>query len=142
MLRAQPNVFRLFTLAGIPVRVSIWYVVLLLYFAYRLGPTEAAIWCACITLSLLVHEFGHGLTARHWRHRFAENRDKALAMYDEQFCRMWEFYIATSELVFTGGGGFVVAQFQMSKAKHTLPQTRDYIGAWEAGRRGMVGWDG
>ena len=28
------------------------------------------------------------------------NRDKAKALYDERFCRMWEFYLAASESAF------------------------------------------
>lgn len=73
----------------------------------------------------------YGLTCGHWKDRFAANRDKAEAIYDDRFCRMWEFYLATSELVFTHGS-FIVAQFQLSKQKHTVPQTRGYIGEIEA----------
>ncbi len=39
-------------------------------------------------------------TLKHWGQRFAANRDKAKAIYDERFCRMWEFYLAASEAAF------------------------------------------
>jgi cyclopropane-fatty-acyl-phospholipid synthase len=32
-------------------------------------------------------------TLKHWRERFMANRDKVKAIYDERFCRMWEFYL-------------------------------------------------
>ena len=73
----------------------------------------------------------YGHTCRHWRERFAANRDKAAALYDERFCRMWEFYLATSELTFMHGSHIVV-QVQLSKDRGAVPRTRDYIGAWEA----------
>jgi stage IV sporulation protein FB len=41
--------------------------VLLVMFGYR-DPAHALIWPVAITLSLLVHEFGHALVARHLRH--------------------------------------------------------------------------
>ncbi len=36
-------------------------------------------------------------TLREWRRRFLENRDEVKKIYDERFCRMWEFYLAGSE---------------------------------------------
>ncbi len=73
----------------------------------------------------------HGHTCRHWKERFAANRDKATALYDERFCRMWEFYLATSELTFLVGG-HIVAQIQLSKTIGAVPRTRNYVGAWAA----------
>ncbi|MDE2185060.1 MAG: class I SAM-dependent methyltransferase, partial [Alphaproteobacteria bacterium] len=35
-------------------------------------------------------------TLKEWRRRFMANRDKAVQLYDERFCRMWEFYLAGS----------------------------------------------
>jgi len=73
----------------------------------------------------------YGHTLRHWRERFAANRDKAAALYDERFCRMWEFYLATSELSFLRGS-HIVTQIQLSKDRAAVPRTRNYIEAWEA----------
>ena len=33
-------------------------------------------------------------TLRAWRERFMARRDEVAKMYDERFCRMWEFYLA------------------------------------------------
>jgi cyclopropane-fatty-acyl-phospholipid synthase len=65
-------------------------------------------------------------TLRHWRQRFADNRDKARDIYDERFCRMWEIYLAGSECAFrfAGMNNF---QIQFGKNQHVMPMTRDYI---------------
>ncbi|MDQ0472384.1 cyclopropane-fatty-acyl-phospholipid synthase [Labrys wisconsinensis] len=71
-------------------------------------------------------------TLKHWRQRFNQNRDRIRALYDERFCRMWDFYLAASEGAFRWGG-HMVFQVQVAKAVETVPMTRDYIG--EAERR-------
>lgn len=65
-------------------------------------------------------------TLRHWSRRFAGNRERAKAIYDERFCRMWEFYLAGSECAFRFGG-MNNFQIQFGKNQHILPLTRDYI---------------
>ena len=65
-----------------------------------------------------------------WRNRFRENWEKIKALYDERFCRMWEFYLAGSEMAFRHQG-LVVFQIQISKRVDTVPITRDYIVDWE-----------
>jgi len=69
-------------------------------------------------------------TLRAWRTRFAARRDEARAMYDERFCRMWEFYLTASEASFREGS-LVVLQLQLAKDRTVVPQTRDYIAAAE-----------
>jgi cyclopropane-fatty-acyl-phospholipid synthase len=69
-------------------------------------------------------------TLRHWRQRFTANRHKAAALYDERFCRMWEFYLAISEMSFRHQG-HNVAQLQVAKSCDHLPPGRDYITQWE-----------
>ena len=69
-------------------------------------------------------------TMRHWRERFIANWDLAANLYDERFCRMWEFYLAGSEVGFRHQGS-MVAQLQISKAIDVVPSTRDYIYDWE-----------
>src|SRR5215813_3945548 len=71
-------------------------------------------------------------TLRAWRERFLANWDKAAAILDEQFCRMWEFYLAGSETAFRYQG-LVVFQLQLAKRVTTLPITRDYI--WDDEQR-------
>ncbi len=70
-------------------------------------------------------------TLRHWRLRFADHRDLARAIYDERFCRMWEFYLAGSECGFRHEflNNF---QIQFTRDKSVLPLTRNYIQAEEA----------
>jgi cyclopropane-fatty-acyl-phospholipid synthase len=65
-------------------------------------------------------------TLREWRRRFMAHRDEAAALYDERFCRMWEFYLAGSEMAFRHDGE-VVFQIQIAKKLDALPMTRDYM---------------
>jgi cyclopropane-fatty-acyl-phospholipid synthase len=69
-------------------------------------------------------------TLKHWGERFAANRDKAKAIYDERFCRMWEFYLAASEAAFRWQD-LVVFQIQITKKNDTLPMSRDYMAKCE-----------
>lgn len=70
-------------------------------------------------------------TLRAWRHAFLANREAAKSLYDETFCRMWEFYLASSEVSFRYAG-LVNFQLQLAKGIHAVPLTRDYIHAEEA----------
>ncbi|HZZ35804.1 MAG TPA: cyclopropane-fatty-acyl-phospholipid synthase family protein, partial [Caulobacteraceae bacterium] len=65
-------------------------------------------------------------TLFHWRERFLANRDKALALYDERFCRMWDYYMAAAEMGFRYGG-HMVFQIQLAKRVDAVPTTRDYM---------------
>ena len=65
-------------------------------------------------------------TLREWRDRFMAHRAQAAALYDERFCRMWEFYLALAETVFRAGLN-VVFQIQLAKDVEAVPLTRDYI---------------
>lgn len=65
-------------------------------------------------------------TLRHWRERFLAWRGEALAMYDERFCRMWEFYLAASEVAFRELG-HMVFQLQLTKKQTAAPLSRDYL---------------
>lgn len=70
-------------------------------------------------------------TLKAWRERFLARRNEAVAMYDERFARMWEFYLAASEASFRHDD-LVVFQFQLARRLDTLPITRDYITRDEA----------
>jgi len=65
-------------------------------------------------------------TLRHWRQRFDAHRDEIRELYDERFCRMWEFYLAGSEMSFREGE-LMVFQIQLAKKHGAVPLTRDYI---------------
>ena len=70
-------------------------------------------------------------TLKAWRERFLAHRDAVLRLYDQRFVRMWEFYLACSEMAFREAD-MVVFQIQMAKHKGVTPATRDYITHEEA----------
>jgi Zn-dependent protease len=59
--------FRLFTLADVPVWVSPWYLLLLLYFTTGGRTDNPIVLGVCVTLSVLVHEFGHAIIAKRYK---------------------------------------------------------------------------
>jgi len=65
-------------------------------------------------------------TIRHWRRRFAAARAEVAELYDERFCRMWEFYLGIAEQSFRHRRQFIF-QIQLAKRVDVLPITRDYI---------------
>lgn len=65
-------------------------------------------------------------TLRAWRARFDAKRAEIADLYDERFCRMWEFYLAASEVGFRRGS-HMVFQIQLAKKRDAVPLTRDYI---------------
>jgi cyclopropane-fatty-acyl-phospholipid synthase len=62
-------------------------------------------------------------------------KEEAARLYDERFCRMWEFYLASCEMAFRVGR-LVVFQVQLAKRVDTLPLTRDYM--FEAERASAI----
>ena len=75
-------------------------------------------------------------TLKHWRERFLAHRDDLPKSYDERFVRMWEFYLAASEMAFREQN-LMVFQLQLTKRQGVVPITRDYIGREEARLRGL-----
>ena len=73
-------------------------------------------------------------TLKAWRQRFNANRERIRSLYDERFCRMWEFYLAGSEMAFRQQG-HLVFQMQLSKSIDAVPLTRDYMVDWERSHR-------
>src|SRR6185503_465429 len=65
-------------------------------------------------------------TLQEWGRRFTDHRKRAKEIYDERFCRMWEFYLASSELAFRHSG-LNNFQIQLTKHQNALPITRNYI---------------
>ncbi len=66
-------------------------------------------------------------TLRAWRDRFLARWADAAQIYDERFCRLWEFYLSACEAGFRHCG-LVVFQIQLAKHQNAVPLTRDYIG--------------
>ena len=75
-------------------------------------------------------------TLRHWRERFLARRREAKRLYDEKFVRLWEFYLACSELAFRKQW-MMVFQLQIVKRQGVVPLTRDYIAQEEARLRNI-----
>ena len=69
-------------------------------------------------------------TIRHWRDRFEAARADIAALYDERFCRMFEFYLGIAEQSFRARRQYIW-QIQLAKRVDVLPITRDYIGEAE-----------
>ena len=65
-------------------------------------------------------------TLRHWHNRFTANIDRARALYDDRFCRMWRFYLVASELTFRLNRQCVF-QIQLARRQDAVPLTRDYL---------------
>ena len=68
----------------------------------------------------------YATTLRHWHQRFEANRTKVAEMYDERFCRMWEFYLISAEMMFRTGSQEVF-HMQLAKKRDAVPIVRDYI---------------
>jgi cyclopropane-fatty-acyl-phospholipid synthase len=65
-------------------------------------------------------------TLKHWRERFLAHREEVERIYDRRFVRMWEFYLAASEMSFREQNMYVF-QIQLTKRQDVVPITRDYI---------------
>lgn len=84
------------------------------------------------TTDIEILRLHYAQTLAHWRRRFAANRDAIQSLYDERFCRMFEFYLIGSELAFRRMG-HMNWQLQLTRSLETLPLTRDYMQAAERG---------
>ncbi len=76
-------------------------------------------------------------TLKAWRDRFLAHREDAERLYDRRFVRMWEFYLAASEMAFREQQAMMVFQIQLAKRQGVVPITRDYITREEARLRAL-----
>ena len=83
-----------------------------------------------IATDIEVLRLHYARTLRHWRTRFDNNRETIKGLYDERFCRMFEFYLAGCELSFrySREENF---QIQLARELTTVPLTRDYMAVAE-----------
>lgn len=65
-------------------------------------------------------------TLRHWYERFRANRNEAAELFDERFCRMWEWYLKGCEMSFRHLNQSVF-QMQITHHQQAVPLVRDYI---------------
>jgi cyclopropane-fatty-acyl-phospholipid synthase len=77
-------------------------------------------------------------TLKNWRERFLAHREEVERIYDQRFVRMWEFYLAASEMSFREQN-LMVFQIQLTKRQDVVPMTRDYISREERRLRGAEG---
>ena len=83
---------------------------------------KAGLWVTDVEI-LRLH---YARTLREWGKRFEANRAKVAAMYDERFCRMWEFYLISAEMMFETGPQQVF-HMQITKKIDGAPIVRDYM---------------
>ena len=83
---------------------------------------QASLWVTDVEV-LRLH---YAKTLNHWWRRFEANRDKVAAMYGERFCRMWEFYLVSAEMMFLTGSQMVF-HMQLARQRDAAPIVRDYI---------------
>ena len=77
----------------------------------------------------------YAYTLHEWYRRANAARDKIVALYDERFFRMWQFYLAGAEAGFRYGG---LANFQVQylKRQDAVPIIRDHMVTEETRLRG------
>ncbi|HEX3700642.1 MAG TPA: cyclopropane-fatty-acyl-phospholipid synthase family protein [Phenylobacterium sp.] len=85
-----------------------------------------------IVTDVEVWRLHYARTLRAWRDAFMARRAEAAAMFDERFCRMWEFYLALAEAAFRHDE-IVVFQVQLTRRIETAPLARSYIATASAG---------
>ena len=70
-------------------------------------------------------------TLKAWREGFLAHREEVERLYDERFVRMFEFYLASSEMAFRHQG-MMIFQLQLARREGVVPLTRNYIAEAEA----------
>ena len=79
-----------------------------------------------IMADLEILRLHYAKTLRAWRERVPRELGQGCRRSRRKFCRMWEFYLACSEVAFRYLG-LVVLQVQVVKQIDVLPLTRDYM---------------
>ena len=79
----------------------------------------------CIT-DVEVWRLHYAKTLRHWHSRFTENEKLIREIYGDRFCRMWRYYLISSEISFRYYQ-HVVFQVQITKEQEAVPLTRNYL---------------
>jgi cyclopropane-fatty-acyl-phospholipid synthase len=83
-----------------------------------------------LTTDIEILRLHYAETLKNWRERFLAHREEVERIYDQRFVRMWEFYLAASEMAFREQN-MMVFQIQLTKRQGVTPMTRDYIGREE-----------
>lgn len=93
--------------------------------------TSASARARLITSDVETLRLHYALTVREWLKRFSKARPRMAKLYDERFCRMWEFYLAGAIVFFQHGAGCNY-QLQYIRERKALPITRDYMAEAES----------
>jgi cyclopropane-fatty-acyl-phospholipid synthase len=73
----------------------------------------------------------YAYTLEHWYAHVVAARVEIVALYDERFFRMWQFYLAGAINAFRNDG-HVVFQLQLTRKRDAVPIVRDYMARTEA----------
>ena len=68
----------------------------------------------------------YAYTLAEWHKKFQTSRTEIVKLYDEKFCRMWEYYLLLCEMFFRYCG-LMIFQLQITKNIDAVPLTRDYM---------------
>ena len=79
-----------------------------------------------ITTDVETLRLHYAYTLRHWLQRTRQAKAKVIALYDERFFRLWEFYLAGGVVAFESGS-MCNYQLQYVRDRRALPITRDYM---------------
>ncbi|HZB37835.1 MAG TPA: cyclopropane-fatty-acyl-phospholipid synthase family protein [Beijerinckiaceae bacterium] len=93
---------------------------------------QASLWVTDLEF-LRLH---YAKTLKHWHERFEANRERIAQMYDERFCRMWEFYLISAEMMFRTGSQLVF-HMQLARRRDAAPIVRDYVTETQARYRAL-----
>jgi cyclopropane-fatty-acyl-phospholipid synthase len=83
---------------------------------------DARLWISDLEILRLHYAY----TLSHWYERVVSSRDAIIALYDERFFRMWQFYLAGAIVAFRHDA-HLNFQIQLSRRRETLPLVRDYM---------------
>jgi cyclopropane-fatty-acyl-phospholipid synthase len=83
---------------------------------------DARLWITDIEMLRLHYAY----TLSHWYDRVVAARQEIVALYDERFFRMWQFYLAGAITAFRHDG-HLNFQIQLCRRREALPVTRDYM---------------
>ena len=89
-----------------------------------------------LTTDIEILRLHYAETLKNWRERFLAHREEVERIYDRRFVRMWEFYLAASEMSFREQN-MMVFQIQLTKHQGVVPMTRAYIGREEQRLRAL-----
>lgn len=82
--------------------------------------------CKLFPTDIEVLRVHYAYTLDHWYDRTVAAKDAIVALYDERFFCMWTFYLAGAAAAFRNGG-LCNYQVQLTKSRHAVPLTRDYM---------------